>query len=177
MRSKKCEYCDNDFEYTKLKRRFCSLWCARHSRIVDPFQKFFSYIEVDPISHCWNWTGHIHKTGYAVYRSGLAHRFSLEQAIGQIPEGLMALHTCDNRKCVNPKHLFPGTAKDNMDDMYAKGRNRHLRGEEVTNSKLTPAEVLAIRRDPRGGQQIAYDYKISTATVYNIKAKKAWNHV
>ena len=52
----------------------------------------------------------------------MAHRASWIMEFGPIPDGLLVLHKCDVRNCVRPGHLFLGTYKDNMDDMYAKGR-------------------------------------------------------
>lgn len=64
--------------------------------------------------------------GYSRIRFGgrmqLAHRIAYQLTFGEIPGGLCVLHKCDNRPCVNTKHLFLGTYQDNSLDMYAKGR-------------------------------------------------------
>lgn len=56
-------------------------------------------------------------------RSIVAHRVSWMMLRGPIPEGMLVLHKCDNRKCVNPNHLFIGAQSDNVHDMLTKGRN------------------------------------------------------
>ena len=172
---KNCQYCAKSFQGRK-EGRFCSLLCARHARIVEPSVRFFGYIE-DQASDCWNWTGHIHHSGYGMYRSGFAHRFSYAVANGPIPDGLWVLHKCDNRKCVNPSHLFLGTRQDNVDDMMAKGRGNKARGEAASNARLSAFDVIAIRNDMRTQKQIAGDYGIARSTVQAIKAKRNWAHV
>lgn len=112
-------------------------------------------------SGCIEWTGVTVKSNgseahrYGRYTTGgkklLAHRVAYERAHGPIPAGLMVLHRCDNTKCCNPDHLFLGTHLDNMADMRAKGRGnkaplpvRH--GSDVNGAKLTPADIVEIRR-------------------------------
>jgi hypothetical protein len=74
--------------------------------------------------------------GVSKKKSTQAHRFSWYLTNGEIPDGIYVCHKCDNPPCCNPKHLFLGTAKDNADDMRAKGRYwRDKRNEnENTNN-------------------------------------------
>jgi len=88
------------------------------------------YTRVDTVTGCHVWIGHTAKGGYAVVSVGkgqqrYAHRVAYELANGPIPAGLMVLHRCDRTNCVNPAHLFLGTAQDNMDDCAQKGRWRN----------------------------------------------------
>ena len=76
---------------------------------------------------CWIWFkvkpgtyGRIMVNGKKVK----AHRYSYEKKYGPIPSGLHACHTCDNPRCVNPDHIFPGTDTDNVRDCVRKGRLR-----------------------------------------------------
>lgn len=80
-------------------------------------------------NECWNWSNET-RTGYGSTRyrgkGCLAHRLSWIVFKGKIPEGAHVLHKCDNRKCVNPDHLFIGNHSDNMKDMFSKGRRSHV---------------------------------------------------
>jgi hypothetical protein len=72
-----------------------------------------------------------------------AHRIAYELTHGAIPAGLDICHTCDNRKCCNPSHLFLGTRQDNIDDMLSK--NREARGESSGRYKITDKQVEKMR--------------------------------
>lgn len=85
--------------------------------------------KVEKTAGCWLWNGALKSNGYGSFRPfkgawTSAHRHAWQLAHGAIPDGRMVLHTCDNRRCVNPAHLFLGDAQANMDDMRAKGRSR-----------------------------------------------------
>ena len=135
---------------------------------------------VDPETGCWNWTGTLTASGYGQVCTGRskhasAHRVAYSLFVGEIPKGLFACHRCDNRRCINPAHLFLGTAKDNADDMVRKGRQ--MRGESHYAAKLKTEQVDSIRADGREYREIAADYGVSHALVGHIKRGKAWRSV
>lgn len=89
-------------------------------------ERFWS--KVQKTDSCWLWKGAKNQFGYGFFRLGsrneVAHRVSYNWIKGEIPSGLLVLHTCDNPSCVNPDHLFIGTHSDNMRDMYRKKRHK-----------------------------------------------------
>lgn len=129
----------------------------------------------------WVWTGALIPKGYGMIGSEgqrkLAHRVSYELFIGPIPEGIFVLHRCDNRQCVNPKHLFLGTNSDNMQDMIKKGRARHQRGEQCSFSRLNAALVQSIRSDPRTSDAIAKQIGVNPSTVERVRRRETWRHI
>ncbi len=95
-----------------------------------PFEVRFWH-KVNKTETCWLWTGHTNYSGYGLFRRSRgsqevrAHRVSWDLHYGQVPEGLLVLHKCDVRNCVNPDHLFLGTQPDNVRDCEVKGRAWH----------------------------------------------------
>jgi CENP-B N-terminal DNA-binding domain. len=146
---------------------------------------------------CWVWTAYTNRNGYGKFRlSGRieqAHRLAWEIANGTIPEGMDALHRCDNPPCVRDEHLFLGTNADNVADRDAKGRqargDRHgtrqhpesrPRGERAINAKLTEAKVRSIFRLSAEGhsqRELARDFGVSKSNVRDVLARKKWAHV
>src|SRR6186713_73310 len=98
---------------------------------------------------CIHWTAGRFTQGYGAFqmdgKSFRAHRVSWEIQNGPIPRGLHLCHRCDNPICVNPAHLFLGTAADNARDRECKKRGRPFKGEASNTAKLTAADIQVIR--------------------------------
>jgi hypothetical protein len=136
---------------------------------------------VNPVTGCHEWVSPVLQSGYGVLKhrqkQWKAHRFLWTFRNGPIPDGMLVCHKCDNRRCINPDHLFLGTTQDNVDDKMKKGRFKLLRGEQIGTSKLKPQDVIAIINDSRPQAKIAAAYGIAQSNVSMIKQRKAWQGV
>jgi hypothetical protein len=145
----------------------------------------FAYFTPGPIPRtqaCWEWQGKRGPNGYGILTMGRksigAHRVSYELHVGPIPDGLFILHSCDNRPCVNPKHLRPGTFEDNMKDRQDRLRTPH--GEGKKQSKLTDEKVRQIRRSAAEGvddKELAQRFGVTPSNIYAVRIRKTWKHV
>lgn len=146
-------------------------------------ERFWEKVEQRGMDECWPWIGSIDTRGYGCIGANggkplmRAHRVSYELTIGQIPPGLVVCHTCDNRACVNPRHLFVATQRENIIDMIRKGRRHSSAGERNPSVKLTAAQVLSIRADRSRTKDIVVSYGISRTTAYSIKNRETWRHL
>jgi hypothetical protein len=122
---------------------------------------------------CWEYEGFCLPNGYSRIKYDgkvrLGHRASWMEHRGPIQDGLCVLHKCDNRKCVNPDHLFLGTKKDNTSDMIAKGRHG--------TKRLTLREVFHMRRLRYSGvkhKRLAALFGCSESNVEKIVRRHVW---
>ena len=128
----------------------------KNTKEVKLKDRFLKNINKNTNNGCWEWVMARNKWGYG--RTGYrgktyaAHRISMMIFKGfDINSKLCICHKCDNRRCVNPKHLFIGTYKDNIRDMFRKGRNRNQNGENNSQSKLREEQVREIRKSYKKG--------------------------
>jgi hypothetical protein len=167
--TKVCASCNEPFNATCGAAVYCSDRChILGSRIA--------------VGDCWLWAAGKDKDGYGVVRFKgrrrvKAHRAAHEIFKGPIGEGQMVCHACDTPSCVNPDHLFLGSAKSNKADCVAKGR--HVRGESAPKAKLTPDQVRAIRSQAlvADGPALATQYGVTKEAIYAIWNRKSWRHI
>ena len=148
-------------------------------------QYFWSKVDIGGLDECWEWSAGKLKSGYGQFTyayhrglSRLSHRISYLITRGELSDQLVC-HTCDNRGCVNPTHLFQGTQKENMQDCLSKGRHFHaeLKGEAHWKARLTESDIIAIRADTRKLTEIGKDYGCSKSHIRHIKRRRIWSHV
>ena len=145
-------------------------------------ERFWTHVTFTPT--CWLWNAFCNRHGYGkcgsrYFKTTLTHRRAWELCNGPIPEGLYVCHHCDVPNCVNPTHLFLGTAADNQRDSVAKGRK--CVGTTLPFSKLTPKDVCAIREAYGSGaysqRGLAARYGMSRGAICAVLARRSWRHV
>ncbi len=145
---------------------------ARKKRMKENFER-----HVIRQNGCWDWNGSVLKGGYAIAKYETkqipAHRFSWLLHKGEIPKGIWVLHTCDNRRCTNPEHLYLGTLTDNVKDMMDRKRN-------FVRNKLTKDQVIEIRGKLALGitaNHLAKVYGVTHTCIASIKYGRTWKSI
>lgn len=128
---------------------------------------------------CWIWQGRKHG-GYGYCKlldEQLAHRISWRIYRGDT-KGLHVLHSCDNRACVNPNHLFLGTNEDNVKDKVIKGRQ--TKGIEINTARIDEDTVREIRRLKQAywsAKEISDQLKLPYRLTCYVISGDTWKHV
>lgn len=163
-----CDECGTVFTVTESAaegRRFCSAECAIADKTVPLGVRFNSRWEYMP-SGCWEWRGRMNEDGYGTIRDEegknvLAHRVSYTLFKGEMPEGMLACHTCrGNRKCVNPAHLYAGSHADNMRDLAIDNTSSFSKTEWAQRREM--AERFLKGQD---AEVVAKDFGVTGKTV------------
>lgn len=144
-------------------------------------RKIIDNAEINEVTKCWNWQNGLDGGGYGQIwwnnKQNLVHRMSYQAFVGKIPEGLLVLHECHNRLCVNPLHLHLGTNADNSREMVEAGRCQDQRGEKGPGAKLTEEQVLEILASDELHRIVAERYGVRHQTISDIKRGKSWGHL
>ena len=150
-------------------------------------ERFWS--KVDRRGECWLWTAGVFMgtagdlpgdRGYGQFhwrgRPDYAHRVSWEMCYGELPEGRMVCHRCDNRSCVRPDHLYLGDAGTNSADAVRRGRSRTqgVRGSAHANALLDEDAVLDIYSKAESQRAYMERYGVARTTVSNIQRGVTW---
>lgn len=155
-----------------------------------PIERFWPLVAKGGPDDCWEWTGFRNRQGYGRFFDGTylalstgktsgrktgAHRWSYKYFNGDIPPGAFVCHRCDNPPCVNPRHLFIGSAADNSRDMTEKARACHGEGHRL--AKLTRERVDEIRSLFAAGSlrsDLARQYGVTWQSVDVVVKGKTW---
>lgn len=139
--------------------------------------------KVNKTSGCWVWKSRLSSSGYGEFyyhgKNIKAHRFSWVIAHGEIPDGLLVCHHCDNPPCVRPNHLFLGTSLDNLRDCQAKGRRRALTGSDNPRSKLneqTARLIFAVCPKYIRVVDASKIFGVDRATIGDVVHGRTWVH-
>lgn len=162
----------------KLKRACGTRGCVNPSHRIEATlgYRFWDKVSVAPVADCWNWIGSLNPSGYSQFGVGdsvlRGHRVVWEALRGDIPEGQIVRHKCDNRRCVNILHLELGTLKDNSRDMVRRGR--------CHRASISPEKAREIKHLLSEGGSVV---EVSQATgasygvVWNIAKGRTWRSV
>ena len=166
---------------------------------VDDGVRFWRFVSPCANTGCWWWTGGLFDDGYPAFKwegaTRRATRFVAKHMMRLSIDGLFVCHKCDQPTCVNPAHLFVGSAVDNMRDMLRKGRgnkpsgDRHFsrtrpetvrKGEAHPLSRLRADDVLEIRRRAACGDSqssLASAFRVSASQIHRIIDRTRWAHI
>jgi predicted XRE-type DNA-binding protein len=155
--------------------------CVKFLPMPSIYNRFWKKVEKKSKKECWNWTG-AKLGGYGRInvngKNKIASRVVWEFFNKKIPRKDCVLHSCDNRACVNPSHLFIDSRTDNSQDMVRKNRQRGAKGERNGRSKLTYKLAEKIRRDYKTKKFYQYElskkYGVSQPVISKITRNERW---
>ena len=139
--------------------------------------------KIEPVteSGCWIWTGAANRYGHSCLKgkAKTAHRLVYELLIGEIPEGMELMHSCDIGVCVNPNHLSVGTHNDNMKDMVKKGRSKSGRyGDEHWTRKDRNRAISIAKTNIRNAHKSGFknnNAKVTEEMILQVRNTKNKN--
>lgn len=173
-------------------------YCRRHLRWLEQYGtleppkmaqgslefRFWKHVQKREDDECWEWEADTSRAGYGSLwnsesnKNISAHRFSYELHNGSIEAGRHVLHTCDNKRCVNPKHLRLGSCKQNVKEAFERGLRKpipSLSGENNPKSKLTLEQVRFIKQHPElRHTELAKMFGLSPNCIRGVRTGRTW---
>lgn len=144
-------------------------------------KRFEEKIMPEPNTGCWIWMGAMLPTGYGRFklkgRSSPAHRVSHSLYKGDVLFGTLVCHTCDNKWCVNPDHLYIGTHSENVLDSYRRNRMTSKKGTDHSMSKLKNNDIIFIRASLSPRKLLANQFNVTVSNIQLIQTRKLWRHI
>ena len=194
---KECMQCFEKYSkrkpYDTKKSKFCSAKCHHKSMAYTKEQikrkiRYNYERKIIKKEGCWDWSGTKSAYGYGIIHYGDGKTIHLHRASwliykGEIPQGIQVHHSCDNRICSNPDHLWIGTQYENMQDMIRKGRQKPfigLKGESNKQHKLTDEKVIEIKlmlKNKISLRVIANKFNVSKGCINHIHRNTTWTHI
>jgi hypothetical protein len=152
------------------------------------FERFKRGIRVNTDTGCHEWIRGRDKDGYGLLKVNKgdrritvrAHKVIYEHCVSQVPEGGCVLHKCDVRFCVNPAHLYIGSQRQNVSDMYERGRQNTVKGAKHPRARLNEAQVREIKQQLAAGAgtaQLGRLYGVCSQAIYAIAKGNSWKHI
>lgn len=190
---KKCKVSDCDLNhhakgycvthYTRLRKNGNQIVSQRWGKDYTSLEDYLKKNHAKNSDGCWVWTGNFSRKNYGFVgnfslakklKIYMAHRLSFFVYKGEIPNGMLVCHKCDNPSCINPEHLFLGTHEDNMRDMDSKGRRRVHKGENSVKAKLTKEQAIYILQNMEtiSAWDLSTKFNVSRQTIQNV-----WNGI
>lgn len=159
--------------------------CSREKQYGTLEERLLKNSIPEPNSGCWLWMAGLQHYDVPVSYGSTsingkkisAHRASFLCYKGKIPNKMLVCHTCDNPACINPDHLFLGTALENMRDRDTKGRRTPLRGIQRKTAKLNDDAVREIRLAKESQNKLAKKFGVDQALISGVQLRKVWTHV
>jgi hypothetical protein len=159
--------------------------CVRTHKRIPLEERFNALVDRNGPAHpynadlgpCYLWTGATYRNGYGTFRIGHgaerkmtgAHRVAYELRYGPITGGLHVCHSCDNRLCVNPEHLFLGTNLENHQDAARKGRDAgRFKKHSLATRKAIAQRTLELPQSTENITVIAKEFGVHRSTIYQV---------
>lgn len=170
--------CNAHYEYRRRRGGFSGVPDPRS----DQTARYESKVDRSGgLDACHPWVASVNESGYGHFRADgkmhLAHRWAYGKFVGPVGDGEVVRHSCDNPPCQNLRHLLSGTVKDNVQDMFERGRDYDRRGAGNSRAKLNEEQVGEIRASTEAATVLADRYGVSPQLISAIRLRQTWAHV